>query len=78
MNIVIFEMHRPYFYILELTLIQLAGKVSVELTKEVKETIGSQPLLAIFLSNQAPKSIEPIAVIVLQMFDMISAKKLKL
>ena len=61
-----------------MTLIELASRVSVELTKEVKETIGSQPLLAIFVGNQQPKSIEPIAVIVLQMFDMIQTRKLKL
>jgi len=61
---------------LDLTLLELSNRVNVQLTEEVKQTIGSQPLVSLF--NAGTKNTEPIAVIVLQMFDMIESRNLKL
>ena len=67
---------KPDIWFSDLTLLELSNRVNVQLTEEVKQTIGSQPLVSLF--NAGTKNTEPIAVIVLQMFDMIESRNLKL
>ena len=67
---------KPDMWFSDLTLLELSNRVNVQLTEEVKQTIGSQPLVSLF--NAGTKNTEPIAVIVLQMFDMIESRNLKL